>query len=36
MDEDKGEYCCYYDYSDGPAGCVYMMYADESGEVRPR
>lgn len=28
-------YCHHYYYSDGPAGCVYMMYADESGEVRP-
>lgn len=24
-----------YYYSDGPAGCVYMMYADESHEVKP-
>lgn len=32
---EEGGYYCYYHYSDGPAGCVYMMYADESGEVRP-
>ena len=26
---------CYHDYSYGPSGCVYVMYADGSGEVRP-
>ena len=30
-----GGYYCYYHYSDGPAGCVYMMYADEGSEERP-
>lgn len=34
---DGGGWCyyCYYHYSDGPAGCVYMMYADEGSEERP-
>lgn len=31
----RGGYYCYYHYSDCPAGCVYMMYADESSEERP-
>lgn len=35
QNENLGYYCCYYDYWDGPSGCVYMMYADEGSEVRP-